>query len=80
MKIIILHMRYNPDKTGTAPLITQLAEDLVRYGEEVSVVTSFPHYGRTDIHPDFIESSGCFNISWENGVEVVVDIICSWQR
>lgn len=71
MKLLIVHMRYHPDATGTAPLVTQLAEDLTRYGEDVIVLTSFPHYGRQDIHPDYQHFSGDFYSSQENGVEVI---------
>ena len=28
MKILLFHMRFHPDPTGTAPLVSQLAEDL----------------------------------------------------
>jgi len=61
MNILIVHMRYFPDKTGTAPLVTQLAQDLVTLGSDVTVVTSLPHYGRTTVHPDYQEYNGIFN-------------------
>jgi len=38
-------MRFHPDVTGTAPLVTALATDLVKKGAEVTVVASRPHYG-----------------------------------
>ena len=46
MRVLILHMRYWPDATGTGPLVTELADDLAAMGEQVTVVTSVPHYGR----------------------------------
>jgi len=49
MRVLILHMRFHPDLTGTGPLITDLATDLAAMGVEVTVVTSMPHYGRRDI-------------------------------
>lgn len=49
MKILLLHMRFHPDLTGTAPLVTDLAMDLVAMGDQVTVVTSMPHYGRKSI-------------------------------
>ncbi len=49
MRVLILHMRYAPDATGTGPLVTQLAEDLARAGEEVRVIASVPHYGRAQV-------------------------------
>jgi len=39
-------MRFHPDLTGTGPLVTDLATDLVSMGDEVTVVTSMPHYGQ----------------------------------
>ena len=70
MKILIVHMRYHPDITGTAPLITQLAQDLVKSGSEVTVIASLPHYGRTTIHPDYQEYDGYFHKSEEMGVKI----------
>jgi len=64
-------MRYYPDKTGTAPLVTQLCQDLVRKGVEVTVITSLPHYGRKSIHPDYREYEGLFNRSVEDDVELI---------
>lgn len=71
MKILIIHMRYFPDKTGTAPLVTQLAQDLVDHGSKVSVITSLPHYGRTSVHPDYLDFKGLFRHSVESGVNLI---------
>jgi colanic acid biosynthesis glycosyl transferase WcaI len=46
MRITIIHMRYLPDLTGTGPLVAELAADLARLGEDVTVITSVPHYGK----------------------------------
>jgi len=64
-------MRYFPDKTGTAPLVTQLAQDLVISGSDVTVVTSLPHYGRTTVHPDYQEYNEIFNRCEEDGVNII---------
>ncbi|MCI0661776.1 MAG: glycosyltransferase family 4 protein [Acidobacteria bacterium] len=53
MRIMILHMRFHPDLTGTGPLVTDLATDLVEMGNEVTVVTSMPHYGRHEIPQEY---------------------------
>jgi colanic acid biosynthesis glycosyl transferase WcaI len=53
MKILILHMRFHPDLTGTGPLVTDLATDLVSMGNAVTVVTSMPHYGKKDIDAQY---------------------------
>jgi colanic acid biosynthesis glycosyl transferase WcaI len=46
-------MRFHPDLTGTGPLVTELATDLVSMGDEVTVVTSMPHYGLKDIASEY---------------------------
>jgi colanic acid biosynthesis glycosyl transferase WcaI len=71
MKILIFHMRYHPDKTGTAPIITQLAQDLAASGSEVTVIASLPHYGRTTIHPDYRDFDGLFHQEEEVGVKII---------
>ena len=53
MRIMILHMRFHPDLTGTGPLVTDLAADLVEQGNEVTVITSMPHYGRREIPAEY---------------------------
>src|SRR5262245_39274105 len=53
MRIMILHMRFHPDLTGTGPLVTDLATDLVEQGNEVTVITSMPHYGRREIPAEY---------------------------
>ena len=63
-------MRFHPDATGTAPLVTQISEDLVRNGDQVEVIASLPHYGRADVHPDFRAHRGLFHVSYHKGVRV----------
>ena len=38
MRIMILHMRFHPDLTGTGPLVTDLATDLVNKGKGCRIV------------------------------------------
>ena len=64
-------MRYFPDKTGTAPLVTQLAQDLVVHGSKVSIITSLPHYGRDTVHPEYLDFKGLFRHSEEFGVNII---------
>ena len=63
-------MRFHPDPTGTAPLVTQIADDLAKMGDDVVVIASLPHYGRKDIHPDFRNHQGIFHVSDYRGVRV----------
>jgi putative colanic acid biosynthesis glycosyltransferase WcaI len=53
MRIMILHMRFHPDLTGTGPLVSDLASDLVELGNEVTVIASMPHYGRDKIPAEY---------------------------
>jgi colanic acid biosynthesis glycosyl transferase WcaI len=69
MKILILHMRYWPDATGTGPLVTDLAQDLVETGAEVTVVCSVPHYGRSELVEGF--GGRLLSRSIESGVRVI---------
>jgi colanic acid biosynthesis glycosyl transferase WcaI len=69
MRILILHMRYWPDATGTAPLVTELARDLAAKGEDVTVVTSAPHYQRSSIPEEY--RGQLVHRSLEEGVRVL---------
>lgn len=71
MKVLLVHMRYEPDATGTAPLVSQLAQDLVQSGADVIVIASLPHYGRNSVHPDYQNRRGFFHRSREKGVEII---------
>lgn len=44
MHVLLLALNYHPDKLGNAPLMTGLAEGLVRLGHRVTVVCAFPHH------------------------------------
>ena len=68
MRVLILHMRYWPEATGTGPLVTELAEDLAAAGEDVVVVTSEPHYGLQEIPAEF--RGGLIHRTLKSGVTV----------
>ncbi len=76
MRVLILHMRYSPDLTGTGPLVTELATDLAARGEDVAVVASVPHYGRPDVPMQF--RGGLFHDRMEDGVRVIRTM--GWTR
>jgi len=69
IRILIVHMRYAPDATGTAPIVTQLAKDLARAGDQVTVVTSAPHYGRDHVPAEY--RGWMLHTSMEDEVRVV---------
>jgi len=53
MRVLILHMRFHPDLTGTGPLVTDLATDIAAMGDDVTVITSMPHYGLKHIPEEY---------------------------
>lgn len=53
MRILIYSYNYHPEPIGIAPLMTELAEGLVKRGHEVRVVTGMPNYPERQIYPDY---------------------------
>lgn len=53
MRIIIYTYNYHPEPIGIAPLMTELAENLVKRGHEVRVLTAMPWYPEGKIHPKY---------------------------
>ena len=53
MRIIIYSYNYYPEPIGIAPLITELAEGLVKRGHEVRVVTGMPNYPERQIYEGY---------------------------
>ncbi len=68
MRILIYSYNYYPEPIGIAPLMTELAEGLVKRGHDVRVVTGMPNYPERQIHPDYRKK---FYVTEEiNGVTV----------
>lgn len=53
MQILIYSYNYHPEPIGIAPLMTELAEGLVKKGHEVRVVTAMPWYPDNEIYPNY---------------------------
>lgn len=53
MRILIYSYNYAPEPIGIAPLITELAEGLVKKGHQVRVVTSMPNYPQRRIYEGY---------------------------
>ncbi|MFB2921774.1 MULTISPECIES: glycosyltransferase family 4 protein [Aerosakkonema] len=53
MQILIYSYNYHPEPIGIAPLMTELAEGLVKRGHEVRVVTAMPNYPERRIYPGY---------------------------
>jgi colanic acid biosynthesis glycosyl transferase WcaI len=53
MRILIYSYNYHPEPIGIAPLMTELAEGLVKRGHQVRVVTAMPNYPERQIYQDY---------------------------
>ncbi len=53
MRILIYSYNYHPEPIGIAPLMTELAEGLVKRGHDVRVVTGMPNYPERSIYADY---------------------------
>jgi colanic acid biosynthesis glycosyl transferase WcaI len=53
MRILFLSTYFRPDTASTGVLMTQLAEELVKMGHQITVVTSMPHYNTNSIWPAY---------------------------
>ncbi|NQS97249.1 MAG: glycosyltransferase family 4 protein [candidate division Zixibacteria bacterium] len=69
MKILIISNNYKPELTGPGVYITDLAEYLSAKGEEITVVTSYPHYPHWRLYPGFRQR--LFERSIDKGVRII---------
>lgn len=53
MRILIYSYNYHPEPIGIAPLMTELAEGLVKRGHQVRVVTAMPNYPEREIYQKY---------------------------
>ncbi|MBC1238568.1 glycosyltransferase family 4 protein [Nostoc sp. 2RC] len=53
MHILIYSYNYHPEPIGIAPLMTELAEGLVKRGHEVRVITAMPNYPQRRIYDEY---------------------------
>jgi colanic acid biosynthesis glycosyl transferase WcaI len=53
MHILIYSYNYHPEPIGIAPLMTELAEGLVKRGHEVRVITGMPNYPQREIYDGY---------------------------
>ncbi len=53
MRILIYSYNYHPEPIGIAPLMTELAEGLVKKGHDVRVITAMPWYPNSEIAPEY---------------------------
>ncbi|MEH2448193.1 MAG: glycosyltransferase family 4 protein [Nostoc sp.] len=53
MHILIYSYNYHPEPIGIAPLMTELAEGLVKRGHQVRVITGMPNYPQRQIYDGY---------------------------
>jgi colanic acid biosynthesis glycosyl transferase WcaI len=68
MRILIYSYNYHPEPIGIAPLMTELAEGLVKRGHEVRVITAMPNYPERKIYPAY--RGKWFTTEEKNGVTI----------
>lgn len=68
MRILIYSYNYYPEPIGIAPLMTELAEGLVKRGHQVRVVTAMPNYPERQIYEAY--RGKMFVQEEKNGVQI----------
>lgn len=54
MKVLVISLYYDPDLCqSNGPIVRSICEDLAKAGHEVTVLTSFPHYNREEVWPEY---------------------------
>ncbi|PZO59906.1 MAG: colanic acid biosynthesis glycosyltransferase WcaI [Phormidesmis priestleyi] len=68
MRVLLYSYNYHPEPIGIAPLMTELAEGLVKRGHQVRVVTAMPNYPERKIYPEY--RGKIYKSEVRNGVEI----------
>ncbi|TFI52841.1 colanic acid biosynthesis glycosyltransferase WcaI [Mastigocladus laminosus UU774] len=68
MRILIYSYNYYPEPIGIAPLMTELAEGLVKRGHQVRVVTAMPNYPERRIYDAYKKK--LYLTEYKNGVQI----------
>jgi colanic acid biosynthesis glycosyl transferase WcaI len=68
MRILIYSYNYYPEPIGIAPLMTELAQGLVKRGHEVRVVTAMPNYPERQIYQEY--RGKWYLEEYKNGVQI----------
>src|SRR4030067_3505790 len=69
MRILVITPQYAPDYGPSAPIFTDLCEDLHKIGHDVTVITAFPHYGRNNVPKEY--DGKIYAETLLNGVRVI---------
>jgi colanic acid biosynthesis glycosyl transferase WcaI len=68
MRILVLCQYYAPEEVGAGIWVTEMAEDLVRLGHDVTVATAFPNYPKRQVFEAYKGKK--FQREMLNGVDV----------
>ncbi|MUG91037.1 WcaI family glycosyltransferase [Scytonema sp. UIC 10036] len=68
MNILIYSYNYYPEPIGIAPLMTELAEGLVKRGYQVRVITGMPNYPQREIYEGY--RNKWYVTEYKNGVTI----------
>ncbi|MEH2056558.1 MAG: glycosyltransferase family 4 protein [Nostoc sp.] len=68
MHILIYSYNYHPEPIGIAPLMTELAEGLVKRGHQVRVITGMPNYPQREIYDGYRDK--WYLTEEKNGVKI----------
>lgn len=68
MRILIYSYNYHPEPIGIAPLMTELAEGLVKRGHQVRVITAMPNYPERQIYEGY--RGKWYLNEYKNGVQI----------
>jgi colanic acid biosynthesis glycosyl transferase WcaI len=68
MRVLLYSYNYYPEPIGIAPLMTELAEGLVRRGHQVRVITGMPNYPQRQIYEGYRGKVYC--TEERNGVQI----------
>ena len=68
MRILIYSYNYYPEPIGIAPLMTELAEGLVKRGHEVRIITAMPNYPERQIYEAY--RGKLYLTEYKNGVQI----------
>ncbi len=63
MKILLINQYFYPEVASTAQLMTELSEDLVKCGHQVTVVTGFPGYEK--------KRKGLYEVEYYRGIKII---------
>ncbi|MBW4643366.1 MAG: glycosyltransferase family 4 protein [Goleter apudmare HA4340-LM2] len=76
MRILIYSYNYYPEPIGIAPLMTELAEGLVKRGHQVRVITAMPNYPERQIYEGY--RGKLYLTEYKNGVQIQRSYV--WTR